>query len=135
MSTATELLGNGDSGSPLVIGSIRASKSCIKVGSITDVGLRPPPGRRMRSGAKVSGDSNSLLPLMMVLRLMPVARDTAEIPPRPRACASVAAQRRLLRSVITGRSFMYFSLICCSSAILRVSAQDAAPLQLLSYGS
>lgn len=57
-----------------------------RVGSVSTSGLRPPPGRRTRDASHGSPARSSLTPI--VLRAIPVIRDTAAIPPRPAACAS-----------------------------------------------
>jgi hypothetical protein len=50
--------------------------------------------RRMRWPKLASGVANSCRPRAMLLRATPVAPATAEMPPRPRLCASAAAKRR-----------------------------------------
>jgi len=53
--------------------------------------LRPPPARRTRPIAIPSGDAKSFRPRPIVERATPVARETAEIPPKPADLASLAA--------------------------------------------
>src|SRR5207253_1503579 len=64
----------------------------IAAGLRVDVfGLRPPPGRRMRPGTWSLPCPNSASPRPIVLRAMTVTVDTARMPPRPAAWASLAA--------------------------------------------
>ena len=93
---------SGESGSPGAVGSTNASRSCSNVWSTAVARLRPPPGRRVRSGGSGAGSSSSRSPRLIVAREIPVARSTAAMPPWPRARASVAAHTRLDRSVNTG---------------------------------
>jgi hypothetical protein len=53
----------------------------------------------------------------MVLRAIPVIRDTVAIPPRPAAKASAAANPRRPRSSSTGFTASYRILIAVSSII------------------
>jgi hypothetical protein len=66
--------------------------------------LRPPPGRRTRSASSRAAVASSFKPRPIVLTAMPVARDTAAIPPYPAARASVAANSRRPRSSRCGKS-------------------------------
>jgi hypothetical protein len=97
---------SGDCGSPRVSGSTSARRSSSQGGlaSVSLSGLRPPPGRRTRSGSGVSSARNSASPRPIVLRAMPVARVTALTPPCPADLASAAANRRRPRSSSTGAS-------------------------------
>ena len=58
----------------------------------------------------VSGAASSARPRAMVLRERPVAWVTAAIPPDPSALASVAAQYRRSRSLMSGCRASNFSL-------------------------
>src|SRR6266540_3237945 len=62
----------GDMGSPRVEGSTSSSRARTRAGSLSASRLRPPPGRRTRSGATGMGTSSSSL---MALRT--VGRDTS----------------------------------------------------------
>ncbi len=94
----------GDIGSPRLSGSTSASRSLISVGSASVRGLRPPPSRRTRPFASRSGDAKSFSPRPIVERATPVARETAAIPPRPNAFASLAVWSRRSRSFKTSQS-------------------------------
>ena len=83
---------SGDSGSPRVAGSISPSKSVCNVGSFSVFFFRPPPSFRKREIGFFAGDFNSLIPLAIVSRDIPVALETIDVPPRPIAFASAAAQ-------------------------------------------
>ena len=63
-------------------------------GSFFSRGLRPPPGRRTRPSGTVSFPRSSRWPSMMVVRLMPVTRDSRETPPCPSFSASKPTMRR-----------------------------------------
>ena len=93
---------SGDSGSPRVVSSIIASSLCTSCGSDWVIGLRPPPGRRIRPG-QVNPASISPIPLWMALRDKPHARLTRLTPPRPKDLASLAAVRRRVRSSKCGQ--------------------------------
>ncbi|HWJ18216.1 MAG TPA: hypothetical protein VNR65_05750 [Geobacterales bacterium] len=69
--------------------------------------LRAPlPGARMPDARTdlVAGLLQSATPRMIVLRAMPVAEATALVPPRPSDKASLAANKRRLRSSRNGSS-------------------------------
>src|SRR6516225_3061640 len=100
---------SGDSGSPRVVSSIIASSLCTSCGSDWVIGLRPPPGRRIRPG-QVTPASISRIPLWIALRYKPQARLTRLTPPRPKALASLAAVRRRVRSSKCGQSARDFAL-------------------------
>ena len=55
----------------------------ISVGSASASRLRPAPGRRTRPGSSLSPRSSSARPRAIVERAIPVARETADVPPRP----------------------------------------------------
>src|SRR5437773_4860735 len=99
-SHAPQVHRNGDSGSPRVVGSTSASRSASRLGSLQIAGLRPAPGRRIRSDG--SSCANSFRPRPIVLGAMPVAIATAAMPPYPAANASAAATRRRARSSRNG---------------------------------
>ena len=65
-------------------------------------GLPPPPIRRIRHSASAVSPARSFKPRPIVLAAMPVAADTAAIPPHPAAFASVAASKRRSRSFRCG---------------------------------
>ena len=88
---------NGDIGSPRLSGSTRASKAVSSAGSRTLSLLRPPPGRRTRSGVG-SAPPKSRSPCWMVGRDTPAARATRATPPWPNARASTARHSRRCRS-------------------------------------
>ncbi len=77
---------NGDSGSPRVVGSTKASNAAASVGSSAVKALRPPPGRRCRpAGGNRAGWVKSARPRRIVARSSPVTSATTAIPPRPSA--------------------------------------------------
>jgi hypothetical protein len=90
---------SGDIGSPRALGSTSASKSARRVASFFTSGLHPPPRRRTRPTSSVSALANSFRPRPIVLAAMPVAADTAAMPPYPAARASLAAHKRRSRSL------------------------------------
>src|SRR5580700_3713409 len=69
-----------------------------------DRGLLSAPLRRTRSLHRTAPDRRSARPRPMVLRAIPVVRETAAIPPRPAARASLAANRRRSLSLRNGSS-------------------------------
>src|SRR5260370_805008 len=89
----------GDPESPLVTGSTNRSKSSLSLGSLLTLLLRPPPLRRTRPSSAWGPSCSSCIPSLITCRDSPVARDTAEIPPQPSDNASLAANRRRVRSV------------------------------------
>src|SRR4051812_24374966 len=95
---------SGDIGSPRSLGATSASRSSSRAASVATRGLRPPPGRRTRSASSWAAVASSFKPRPIVLTAMPVARDTAAIPPYPAIRASVAANSRRLRSSRWGNS-------------------------------
>src|SRR4051812_35003431 len=95
---------SGDIGSPRSLGATSASRSSSRAASVATRGLRPPPGRRTRSASSWATVASSFKPRPIVLTAMPVARDTAAIPPYPAVRASVAANSRRLRSSRWGNS-------------------------------
>lgn len=75
-----------------VLGSTIVSRSEIHVGSASVSALRPPPARRTPPFALSDAlPRNSSRPRPIVLRAIPVASETAAIPPHPAASASDAA--------------------------------------------
>src|SRR5215218_2649412 len=95
---------SGAIGSPRSLGATSASRSSSRAASVATSGLRPPPGRRTRSASGRAAVASSFKPRPIVLTAMPVARDTAAIPPYPAVRASVAANSRRLRSSRWGNS-------------------------------
>src|SRR4051795_1479516 len=95
---------SGDIGSPRSLGATSASRSSSRAASVATSGLRPPPGRRTRSASSRAAVASSFKPRPIVLTAMPVARDTAAIPPYPAVRASVAANSRRRRSSRWGNS-------------------------------
>src|SRR5437660_2986292 len=69
----------------------------------------------MRPSPLPSSSCSSLIPWLMALRESPVARETAEIPPHPRASASLAATNRLARSFSLPATCSNLRLIAASS--------------------
>ena len=107
---------NAASGSPRVADCTSSSSAARRPGSVSAFGLRPPPGRRMRC-FRLAVLRNSASPRPIVLRATPVASDTAATPPRPAACASVAANSRRARSSRCGASVSNRALIPALSII------------------
>jgi hypothetical protein len=96
---------SGDSGSPRDKGSTSCSRASTTAGSIVVIFLRPAPDRRMWPGSMLPPPpASSCLPRVIVVRAIPVIRDTVDTPPRPRAAASEAAKRRSDRSSSVGAS-------------------------------
>ena len=81
-------------------------ESRIAIGEARTSGPRPadPTERRLRPRIVELGDSGS-----DGGGECPVAPATAAVPPHPRACASVAAQRRRTRWLISGARAWYFA--------------------------
>src|SRR5680860_1279573 len=98
-----EVQRNGDSGSPRVAGSTRASRSLTRRGLVCLMDLRPPPGRRTRSETSRPA-SSSPTAFCTVERDIPVASATLAMPPRPIARASAAATIRHWRSLRWGNT-------------------------------
>src|SRR5680860_90955 len=98
-----EVQRNGDSGSPRVAGSTRASRSLTRRGFVCLMDLRPPPGRRTRSETS-RPSSSSPTAFCTVERDIPVASATLAMPPRPIARASAAATIRHWRSLRWGNT-------------------------------
>src|ERR1700693_3950432 len=94
---------SGCSGSPRCVGATIRSRSSIRRGSASSSGLRPAPARRTRPFCAAPPASSSS-PRPMVLRAIPVMRDTAAIPPQPAANASLVAKTRRCRSSRYGPS-------------------------------
>ena len=112
---------SGAKGSPRVVGSTKAARSPSSVGSASMRAGRPAPFRRTRPGTASGSASprSSASPRPIVLRAMPVIRETATTPPRPAASASAAANRRRPRSSSAGSSAAYRNLIAASSITRR----------------
>ena len=71
---------------------------------VSIAGLLPPPARRTCWPSRTAPARKSARPRPMVLRAIPLARDTPATPPRPAARASLAANRRRSRSSKNGES-------------------------------
>src|SRR6516165_7875751 len=121
---------SGDSGSPRVVSSIIPSSLCTSWGSDWVIGLRPPPGRRIRPG-QVTPASISRIPLWIALRDKPHARLTRLTPPRPKTLASLAAVRRRVRSSKWGQRVRNFAL--SSGRVLTPEQHNAAKCSYPSY--
>ena len=90
-------------------------------GRIFVQGALPPAARAPHaSGAALVPEANSCSPRLTVEYAIPVARATARMPPRPAACASVAAQIRRPRSVNAGPRAWYFVPRAEGSPIQRI---------------
>src|SRR5215212_8017791 len=96
--TLLEVHRSGDSGSPRVDGSTSRSRSSTTPGSVSLIGLRPPPARRTRPGSGRSPASSSAIPRRIVLSPIPVTRATSATPTAPCERASAAAHSRRRRS-------------------------------------
>src|SRR6202041_2418940 len=120
---------SGDSGSPRVVSSIIASSLCTSCGSDWVIGLRPPPGRRIRPG-QVNPASISPIPLWMALRDKPHARLTRLTPPRPKDLASLAAVRRRVRSSKCGQMARNFALSSGRVLTPKQHNAEAAPARV-----
>src|SRR5580700_2749923 len=95
---------NAASGSPRIDGSTSSFKASKIPGCVSIAGFCPPPLRRTRSPHRTAPDRRSARPRPMVLRAIPVVCETAAIPPRPAARASLAANRRRSLSLRNGPS-------------------------------
>src|ERR1022692_3755311 len=110
---------SGDCGSPRVTGSSSFSRSGNRLGSLSDAFLRPPPFCRI--GRRVPRDLSgfffsSVRPTAIARLEIPLARDTSEIRPRPRAALSAAAPKRRERSSSHGPNREKRCLISASLA-------------------
>src|SRR5215472_9135786 len=121
---------SGDSGSPRVVSSIIASSLRTSCGSDWVIGLRPPPGRRIRPG-QLTPASISRIPLWIALRDKPHARLTRLTPPRPKVLASFAAIRRRVRSSKCDQIARNFAL--SSERVLTPEQHNADRCSCLSY--
>lgn len=121
----------GDWGRPAAVGSTSASRSATSFGSFRVVGVRPPPGRRMRPGSSRSPARTSLSPREIVERERPVARATRPIPPWPKERVSVAAQYRRDLSVSSDARDAYLTRTTASSTA-EIDAVPGYIVQLLS---
>src|SRR5262249_33786214 len=92
-----------------------SSSAASSPGCVLSASLRPPPLRRMRPLGSFLPPRNSIRPRPMVLRAIPVASATAAMPPRPAACASLAATRRRSRSSRNGATASKRALIAAAS--------------------
>src|ERR1035438_6007564 len=92
----------GRMGSPMAVGSTSWARAGHRPGSRSSIGLRPPPGRRLRPSGKGSGALSSRSPAETESKSMPVARETRAMPPGPTALASAPASKRRWRSVRCG---------------------------------
>src|ERR1035438_9310345 len=92
----------GRIGSPMAVGSTSWARAGHRPGSRSSIGLRPPPGRRLRPSGKGSGALSSRSPAETESKSMPVARETRAMPPGPTALSSAPASRRRWRSVRCG---------------------------------
>src|SRR3954452_10758725 len=90
------------SGSPRIEDCTRPSSEASSRGCVSVAGLLPPPLRRTRPAVGVVPSRSSARPRPIVLRAIPLARETAAMPPRPAACASLAANSRRVRSFSKG---------------------------------
>ena len=88
---------SGDSGSPRVTGSTKASSAAGSPGSTCSARLRPAPGRRTRAAGATPPD-NSLIPSEIVSRATPVTDATSATPPYPSDRASAASHSLRARS-------------------------------------
>src|SRR5674476_892668 len=79
---------NGDSGSPRLVGSTRPSSAGRRPGSVSVIGLRPPPSRLTRPAGANWPDSNSVIPCAILDFDDPDACATAVRPPYPSDRAS-----------------------------------------------
>ena len=82
------------SGSPRIDDCTRSRSAAKSPGCVSIAGLRPPPARRTRPPSAAVPARRSARPRPMVLRAIPLARETAVTPPRPAARASLAANKR-----------------------------------------
>jgi hypothetical protein len=105
------------SGSPRIEDCTKSFKVSKRPGCISVAGLPPPPRRRMRVLDITAPERRSARPRSIVLRAIPVARDTATIPPCPAARASPAANNRRSLSSSTGSSASKRALMAAVSII------------------
>src|SRR5882757_9006740 len=88
-----------------------------QVGSFFSSGFRPPPGRRTRSAGTGSSPTNSRWPCAMVVRLIPVTRDSSATPPCPSRSASSPTTR--LACFSSRSATTRFSFRCSMASALR----------------
>ncbi len=108
---------SGEVGLPRVTGETRRRRSFVRLLSPFVRGFRPPPGRRCRSGDNLSPLPISRMPLRIVGKETPVARETRVAPPRPIARASAAAHLRRTDSVSPPSSAWYFVAMTSSMSM------------------
>jgi hypothetical protein len=89
------------SGSPRMEDCTNACKASRSPGWVSVAGLLPPPTRRTRSPSRAA--RKSARPHPIVLRAMPVARDTAATPPPPRRARFARRQQAAFSLVKKGR--------------------------------
>lgn len=82
-------------------------------GRFSSTGLRPAPGCRIRVGQDRLAWDNSLRPLAIVLRSMPLMRSISRIPPRPLCRAKKPARSLRIRSSAAAKSWL---IMRCSRA-------------------
>ena len=98
-----------------------------QVGPFFSSGFRPPPGRRTRSAGTGSSPTSSRWPCAMVVRLIPVTRDSSATPPCPSRSASNPTTRLACfssRSAITR-----FTFRCSIASALRGCSRHASHSQ------
>ena len=93
---------SGDSGSPRLESSTRASSAGNRPGSVSASFLRPAPGRRTRPSGATCPDSSSAAPFATVCHDAPVILATAPIPPSPAARATAPSVSRRAFSSSSG---------------------------------
>jgi hypothetical protein len=84
-------------------------------GCVSVAGLPPPPCRRTRVLDITAPERKSARPRSIVLRAIPVARETATTPPCPAARASLDANKRRSLSPRTGSSASKRALMAAMS--------------------
>ena len=112
--TLLEVHNNTCIGSPRQSSATSRSSTTIRAGSVSLIDLRPPPRRRTRRPSS-RAPLISRIPFRIVFSEIPLALDTAAIPPRPGTRASDAAQIRLPRSLNSGANARNRSPITRSS--------------------
>lgn len=75
-------------------------------GRFSSTVLRPAPGCRTRLGQGCLAWDNSLCPLAIVFRSMPLIRSSSRMPPRPLWRAKKPAKSRRMRSSATAKSWL-----------------------------
>jgi len=128
---------SGDSGSPLVVGSINRSRSGSNAGCFTTSGVAPAPASRSRLPGGLPGRILQFVAApSMVCRHIPVARDTRAIEFGPAAFTSAAAHILRVRSLsVLSIASKRIRMRSPNTALCRTDRLSLAWERLLAKGS